>query len=281
MEVNDAPPRDDGIAAGGPQPESPPPAPPARPAWTYALLPAAIVLAAAIVGVALLVTRGGGDTAEPAAAASATVPPNPLVATLLAYGQTLGLDQAAYAQCLDGRDISIVQRHFDRGVALGVTGTPTFVVNNKLLVGNRAPEILDEIIAAELAGSPATLDGYSAAIRQLAAASPPQFAILPNPIDVSDAYIEGDPDAAVIVAEFSDFQCPFCRAWTAENIERMRARAGDEVALAFLHFPITQIHPNAAYASLAAHCASKQGKFWEMHDLLFLRQPEWGALPQR
>jgi protein-disulfide isomerase len=49
--------------------------------------------------------------------------------------------------------------------------------------------------------------------------------------------------------------------------------------MAFLHFPITQIHPNAGNASVAAICAGEQGKFWEMHDLLFARQQEWQNLP--
>ena len=49
--------------------------------------------------------------------------------------------------------------------------------------------------------------------------------------------------------------------------------------IAFLHFPLTRIHPNAAGAHFAAECAGAQGKFWEMHDLLFERQDEWAALP--
>ena len=50
------------------------------------------------------------------------------------------------------------------------------------------------------------------------------------------------------------------------------------MAIAFLHFPITQIHPNAGNASVAAICAGEQGKFWQMHDLLFARQTEWADL---
>ena len=45
-----------------------------------------------------------------------------------------------------------------------------------------------------------------------------------------------------------------------------------------MNFPIVQIHPNAGNASLVAVCAGQQGKFWEMHDLLFAKQTEWAAL---
>ena len=51
------------------------------------------------------------------------------------------------------------------------------------------------------------------------------------------------------------------------------------MSIAFLHFPITQIHPNAGNASVAAICAAEQGKFWPMHDLLFATQQNWEKLP--
>ena len=63
-----------------------------------------------------------------------------------------------------------------------------------------------------------------------------------------------------------------------DRLKAVRAKLGNDVALAFLHFPIVQIHPNAGNASLVAICAGKQGKFWPMHDLLFARQTEWAAL---
>jgi protein-disulfide isomerase len=81
-----------------------------------------------------------------------------------------------------------------------------------------------------------------------------------------------------MIAEFSDFQCPFCKRWTESSLGAVRKRLGDDVAIAFLHFPITQIHPNAGNASVVAICAGQQGKFWEMHDLLFARQAEWSNL---
>jgi len=194
------------------------------------------------------------------------------------------MDEAKFTQCLQNQDsapakIALINSQLQRGSALGINGTPTFVINNKMIVGAQPAAIFDEIIDRELKGSPASLDGYSANIQALATSSPPRFQILPAKVDVSDAPVEGNRNARVMIAEFSDFQCPFCKRWNEENLARIRARLGNDVAIAFLHFPITQIHANAGNASLAAICANEQGKFWQMHDLLFARQAEWQGLP--
>ena len=91
--------------------------------------------------------------------------------------------------------------------------------------------------------------------------------------------MEGDPSAPVVIVEFSDFECPYCKRWYDEALPSIRARVGTDVAIAFLHFPLTGIHPNAAAAHAAAECAGTQGAFKEMHDLLFERQDEWSRLP--
>jgi protein-disulfide isomerase len=193
--------------------------------------------------------------------------------------RTLGIDEAKFTQCLGKPEtISLINKQLQRGSALGINGTPTFVINNKMVIGSQPAAIFDEVIAAELKGSPTSIDGYSAAVKQLAASNPPNFQILASKPDVSDAVIEGSPTAKVMIAEWSDFQCPFCKRWTDDNIKHIRTQLGNDVALAFLHFPITQIHPNAGNASLAAVCAGEQGKFWQMHDLLFQRQTEWAPL---
>jgi len=291
-----------------PEDATAPPPPPAAPAgpvylkkpplWSYFLTPAAVVIGAALIAGAVWYT-GDDDSGEPAAdamaaeavntppasapgaAVSPTQPPanRSLLDTFNLYAGTVGLDQAKLGQCLSQEsNISLINAHLQRGSSLGVTGTPTFFINNKKLVGAQSAAILNEIIEAELNGSPTSLDGYSAAIKQLAAASPPAFQIMPAKPDVSDAHIEGNPAAKVMIAEFSDFQCPFCKRWNESTLAAVRARLGNDVALAFLHFPIQQIHPNAGNASLFAICAGEQGKFWPMHDLLFARQAEWSDL---
>lgn len=261
----------------------------ARPLWTAFLTPLAVVIGAFIIAGAIWWTDDDPapavSTAAPVTdggASSTSSTPNTsgqgdLLATFRGYASELGLDTAQFDACVRQQaNVDLITAHLQEGQALGVTGTPTFFINNKMIVGAQPAAVFDEVIDRELAGSPATLDGYSAAIQQLAASG--RFAIVDAPIALDGAPIEGNPDAKVMIAEFSDFQCPFCKRWSDENLARLRSRLGDDVAMAFLHFPITQIHPNAGNASMVAECANEQGKFWEMHDLLFARQLEWQNL---
>ena len=196
------------------------------------------------------------------------------------YAASIGLDADDFSACLDDPvTYEAVGAQLQRGIDLGVRGTPTFFINNKRISGAQPAALFALLIAAELEGSPTSLDEYPEVIQQLAQRDPPTFAILPERPDASGAPIEGDPGAAVMILEFSDFECPFCERWYQETLPEIRAQVGDNVALAFLHFPLTQIHPNAAGAHAAAECAGEQGKFWEMHDLLFERQGEWSDLP--
>lgn len=220
-----------------------------------------------------LATAVSRAAAEPAAPAS-------LRATLEAYAVSIGLDAEAFSACIaDPATYDAIGDQLQRGVDLGVNGTPTFFVNNKLVSGAQPAALFEALIAMELAGSPASLDEYPEAIRELAERDPPGFAILPERPDPGGAAIEGNPRAPVVIVEFSDFQCPFCRHWYDETLPALRDQLGDDVSIAFLHFPLTSIHPNAAAAHAAAECAGDQGKFWEMHDLLFELQDEWSGLP--
>jgi len=262
-----------------------------QPLWTHFLTPAAVVLGSGIIAGAVWATSGNDrgferadGTARVADTASATVDvnaaPRNMLAAVNGYAGQLGLDHQKFTACLEkDANLALINRHLQRGSQLGVNGTPTFYINNKKVVGAQPAAVFDEIIAAELKGSPTSLDGYSDAIKQRAASNPPSFEIVQGKVDVSDAIIEGNPNAKVMVAEFSDFQCPFCKSWFDAYIKRLRAQLGNDVAFAFLHFPIAQIHPNAGNASLAAICAGEQGKFAQMHDLLFERQTDWAKLP--
>ncbi len=86
-------------------------------------------------------------------------------------------------------------------------------------------------------------------------------------IDVEGAPVLGNTDAPVTIVEFSDFQCPYCaRAMPA--LKEVQAKYPDKVKLVFKHFPLS-FHQAARPAAIASMAASEQGKFWEMHDVLF------------
>lgn len=83
----------------------------------------------------------------------------------------------------------------------------------------------------------------------------------------------GSAEAKVTIVEFADFQCPACAA-THPWLKQLLADYGDKVRFVFRHYPLA-MHANAQLASRAAEAAGKQGKFWELHDLLYEHQNEW------
>ncbi len=89
----------------------------------------------------------------------------------------------------------------------------------------------------------------------------------------------GDPNAPVVMEEYSDFQCPFCgrHAQQTEPTLDKDYIASGKLRHVFKNFPLRSIHPQADGAAEAALCAGVQGKFWPMHDLLFQRQQEWSG----
>ena len=100
---------------------------------------------------------------------------------------------------------------------------------------------------------------------------------LPVKISADNDPIIGNPDAPITIIEFSDFQCPFCARFHIQTLPLILEEYIEQgkVKLVFRDFPIQSIHPNALPASVAAECANEQGKFKEMHDLLFNNQNEW------
>lgn len=84
----------------------------------------------------------------------------------------------------------------------------------------------------------------------------------------------GKKDAQVSFVEYSDFQCPACGTYFP-IVEKLYAEYKDKVLFVYRFFPLTTIHPFALSASKASYAAHLQGKFWEMHDMLFTKQSEW------
>ncbi|HEV2218502.1 MAG TPA: DsbA family protein [Candidatus Dormibacteraeota bacterium] len=90
-----------------------------------------------------------------------------------------------------------------------------------------------------------------------------------QPIDAGVDHMRGGGDHLIV--EYGDYECPYSRKAYRE-IERLERRVGGQVRFAFRHFPLSDIHPHAMGAAQAAEAAALQGKFWEMHEVLYSNQ---------
>jgi protein-disulfide isomerase len=88
------------------------------------------------------------------------------------------------------------------------------------------------------------------------------------------AHLRGNPNAPVLLEEFGDFQCPSCGSYYPE-LKKIEAEFGDKLKVIFRELPLLPMHEHALMAAQAAEAAGVQGKFWEMHDLLYENQSKW------
>ena len=129
----------------------------------------------------------------------------------------------------------------------------------KIIEAVKAGKSDDQVVAA--VKSPAR-DGQA----QAAPPQPPPTG--PVQISMENAQFKGNPKAAATLVEYADFQCPYC-ARALPVIKQLRDKYGDDLKFVFKQYPLTSIHPFAEPAARASLAAAKQGKFWEMYDVLF------------
>ena len=84
----------------------------------------------------------------------------------------------------------------------------------------------------------------------------------------------GKGEKNVTILEYGDFECPACKAYYP-IVQEIKKEYGDKIKFQFRHYPLVQIHKNAFVGSRAAEAAGLQGKFFEMHDLLYEQQDSW------
>jgi len=158
------------------------------------------------------------------------------------------------------------------------SGTPTLVaalIVSAALIGSAM------ILKGSLDQTTAELGEVKGALGRLeAGAARPAPAAQPGRPDPSRRYTlntngspsRGDESAKIAIVEFSDFQCPFCSRVTP-TLEQIHKSYSEDVRIVFKHLPLS-MHAKAPAAHAAAEAAHRQGKFWEMHDLIFAKQAE-------
>ena len=95
-----------------------------------------------------------------------------------------------------------------------------------------------------------------------------------EPLDEAVDHVRG-PAGGHVILEYGDYECPFSRRAYRE-IQRVERELGGNLRFAFRHFPLTEIHPHALAAARAAEAATRQGRYWEMHEVLYHRQQALG-----
>jgi Na+/H+ antiporter NhaA len=97
--------------------------------------------------------------------------------------------------------------------------------------------------------------------------------VLDRPVDPARDHILGRVDAPLTLVEYADFECPFCGKATGV-VRELIERFGDDLRYVFRHLPLSDVHPHAEESARAAEAAGAQGRFWEMHGLLFRHQEQ-------
>jgi protein-disulfide isomerase len=200
---------------------------------------------------------------------------------LVRYAKMLGLDTNRFEQALKGGKYKAYVDADDRyAVSVGASGTPTFFVNGRQIIGaqpfQRFKQVIDQEITTAKAllarGVPANQLYQTITAKGLASkpAPRPQAQRTAGPrtqIAVGNAPALGPANAKVTIVEFSDFECPFCTRG-ANNMTALKKEYGDKIRIVFKHLPLS-FHKNAHLAAQASMAAHAQGKFWPYHDKLF------------
>jgi protein-disulfide isomerase len=195
--------------------------------------------------------------------------------------QSVGADMGQYASCMEsGRQHTKVEASIAAGAALGFNATPSFQFvspagESYTFAGafplSKFTEWADALRAGDPPPTPPPPELPYWASEEGLAPDPerPGFTVAGDPY-------KGSLEAAVVVVEFSDFQCPSCRRHALDTqpaIDEELIETG-KVRWVFKNLPLA-IHPNAPAAAAAAECAGDQGRFWEMKRLLFEHSASW------
>jgi protein-disulfide isomerase len=171
---------------------------------------------------------------------------------LLGYARQLHLNMPLFQKRLEsGYYKAAIEQDLAMAEAVGVEGTPTFFINGEKLIGAQSAERLQGMIAGKPGPEVANADVSS--------------------LNLANSPVRGASVAPVTIIEFSDLQCPFC-ARVVPTIQQVLEQYPSEVKWIFKNYPL-DFHTDSPLAHQAVLAAGEQGKFWEMHDLVFAGQP--------
>jgi protein-disulfide isomerase len=173
------------------------------------------------------------------------------------YASKIGLAESAFNDCLDSEFYlpEVIDDKTD-GENADVSGTPIFFI--------KGPKNTEKIAGAQ------SLEAFNRAIDKALGKDTPEP---PTKSDQLKEPVLGSSNSQLKIIEYCDFEGPFCNRFFSETLPTIKEKYIDtgKVMLVYSDFPLS-FHPNAQMAAEAAQCAHAQGKFWEMHDLLFENQ---------
>ncbi len=206
-----------------------------------------------------------------------------LNAKLSSYAKSLGLNQKDFDACLKSQSIlDKVQSDFNEGQSKGVAGTPAFFIGNEeqgfiKISGAQPLSVFEEAINKILSGAKVSDAQNPQNSKQFDKPKEPQKVFVTE--DKNTDGVLGSKNAKIVMFEYSDFQCPFCRKFFLESFSNIKKNFVDNGKVRFVYkdFPIESLGHTMAYSSAqAALCAKEQGEkyFWKVHDAIFRGQNE-------
>jgi len=168
------------------------------------------------------------------------------------------------------------------GTAAGVGFTVSFLIANLAFSGADLEEAKIGVLVAALISSLLALAVFRGAVRMIPTSrrleqlrrTADSIIDLSDDVDPERDHIRGDPEGAVTLVEYADFECPYCGRAEPTIRELLAQHRSDGLRYVFRHLPLSDVHPHAQLAAEAAEAAHAQGAFWEMHDTLMEHQGE-------
>jgi protein-disulfide isomerase len=201
--------------------------------------------------------------------------------------RAIGLDMDKFQKDVSSPEVAqIIRDDQSQAQKLGANGTPHFFINGARINGAQPYEAFKNIVDAQmkranqvLASGVSRSNLYETLVKDGLTAPAPQAQqpqreppAQARNVDPGDGPAIGGKKPKVTIVEWSDFQCPFCSR-VEPTLKQIRDTYKDDVKLVWRNEPLP-MHPNAMPAAKAAMAAAKQGKFWQMHDLMFAHQTE-------